>query len=321
MPYSKITDLPAQVKEKLDKEQQKAFMGAFNAAMSGGKKESSAFAIGWNAAKDVNKTSPSMGDVHSPSTKWRKMLDALKKNTLSEKERTPPQAAQNNAKKVLEWKDKHGDEVKGMTDVGWRRARQLADGGALSMDVIERMAQFARHEENAKIEEENEGTPWKDNGRVAWLGWGGDAGINWAKRISGKVNKGDDFTISANVCKLDEDKRLVYGWASVIEENGQPVVDKQGDIIKTDELVEAAHDFMLNHRMAKKMHRGNRVGDVVESMLFTEDVQKSLGIDLGKVGWFIGMKIHDDKTWESFKSGELSAFSIGGKGKRIEYQD
>ena len=36
-----------------------------------------------------------------------------------------PKSASNNACKVLRWRDEHGDEVKGMTRVGWTRANQL----------------------------------------------------------------------------------------------------------------------------------------------------------------------------------------------------
>lgn len=96
----------------------------------------------------------------------------------------PPESAKNNAKKVLEWKEKYGDEVKGMTSVGWNRARQLASGESISLDIVKRMAQFARHEKNSKVDTKFKDKPWKDNGYVAWLGWGGDSGINWAKQIS-----------------------------------------------------------------------------------------------------------------------------------------
>lgn len=112
-------------------------------------------------------------------------------SSLSDKERTPPKSAQNNGKKVLEWREKYPDEVKGMTEVGWRRANQLASGEPLSMDVISRMAQFERHRENSKVSSENKSTPWKDNGRVSWLGWGGDTGIAWAQRMVEKAKNGD----------------------------------------------------------------------------------------------------------------------------------
>lgn len=95
-----------------------------------------------------------------------------------------PKTVQANAKRVLEWKKKYGSEVKGMTQVGWTRASQLAKGGPVSFATIKRIAQFKRHQTNAKINPKFKGTPWKDAGYVAWLGWGGDAAIlSWAPKI------------------------------------------------------------------------------------------------------------------------------------------
>jgi len=93
-----------------------------------------------------------------------------------------PQAASDAACKVLRWRDEHGDEVKGMTRVGWTRANQLCNREPISEETIARMASFARHRQNAEISEEYKGTPWKDAGYVAWLGWGDTAGIEWAQR-------------------------------------------------------------------------------------------------------------------------------------------
>ena len=101
---------------------------------------------------------------------------------------TPPKAAQENAQKVLDWRDEHGDDVKGMTRTGWVRANQLAKGEELSPDIVKRMAQFNRHRKNSDVAEENKGTPWQDAGRVSWLGWGGDEGVDWAMRMSERID-------------------------------------------------------------------------------------------------------------------------------------
>ena len=107
-----------------------------------------------------------------------------------------PQSATNNAKKVLRWKEEYGDEVKGMTSVGWTRARQLASRQGLSYATIARMAAFNRHRKNAEVAEEYKDTPWKDNGYVAWLGWGGTSGINWAIQKAKSIREG---TVKASV--------------------------------------------------------------------------------------------------------------------------
>lgn len=92
----------------------------------------------------------------------------------------PPAGAKGNAAKVLRWKRLYGDAVKGMTPVGWARARQLASGRSVGRDTVSRMAQFNRHRKNAVVDPKFKDEPWRDAGYVAWLGWGGDTGINWA---------------------------------------------------------------------------------------------------------------------------------------------
>jgi hypothetical protein len=107
-----------------------------------------------------------------------------------------PQSATNNAKKVLEWKKKYGKEVKGMTSIGWTRANQLASKRKLSYDTIARMAAFNRHRKNAEIDPKYKETPWKDRGYVAWLGWGGTSGVNWAIKKAKSIREG---TVKASV--------------------------------------------------------------------------------------------------------------------------
>lgn len=121
----------------------------------------------------------------------------------------------------------------------------------------------------------------------------------------------------AEIVKLHDEQRMVTGWASVIEENGEPVIDHQGDMMTEKELLKSAHGFVRDYRVSKAMHAGGAVGEVVESFVMTKEIQKALGIDLGKVGWIIKVHVTDDKIWKRVKSGELRSFSIGGFGKRI----
>lgn len=126
-----------------------------------------------------------------------------KKQVVSAKESslTPPESAKNAAKRALEWRDKYGGQVKAMTPVGWTRARQLASGKPLSMDTVKRMAQFNRHRKNADVNPKYKNEPWRDNGYVAWLGWGGTGGIDWA--IS-QVNKANGKQESMKEAALDD---------------------------------------------------------------------------------------------------------------------
>ena len=100
-----------------------------------------------------------------------------------------PKAGTSNAKKARDWKDQHGDEVKAGTDVGWKRASQLANKEPISFDTVKRISAFNRHRKNAKIAPEHEGEPWKDNGYVAWLIWGGTEMVDWAMNLVDRVEK------------------------------------------------------------------------------------------------------------------------------------
>jgi hypothetical protein len=120
----------------------------------------------------------------------------------------------------------------------------------------------------------------------------------------------------AEVAKIDADQQLVYGWASVYEQDGRPVIDKQGDRISETEVVKMAQRFITEARVAKRLHAVEPVGAVVESLVLTHEIQKALGVDLGKAGWFVGIKVNDPETWARVKSGELRTLSIGGRGVR-----
>lgn len=122
----------------------------------------------------------------------------------------------------------------------------------------------------------------------------------------------------AQVLKVDEDQRMVWGWASVSTIKGMLLLDTQEDAIEADELVKMTTDFMEDVRTAKAMHEGGQVGTVVHSLPLTNELAKSLGLTLpDQEGWIVGVKIHDDDTWAAVKSGELSAFSIGGRAERV----
>ncbi len=86
-----------------------------------------------------------------------------------------PEAAKENAKIALRYAEENGWGDCG-TPVGKQRANQLANGEPISEDTIARMAAFERHRQNSD-KELGDGC-----GRLMWLAWGGDEGIEWAQR-------------------------------------------------------------------------------------------------------------------------------------------
>lgn len=123
------------------------------------------------------------------------------------------------------------------------------------------------------------------------------------------------------IVKVAEEQRMVYGWASVVTEKGVPVVDLQGDIIPANVMERATTEFMASARMAKAMHAGGGIGEVLHSFPVTDDIVKSLGLASDREGWIVGVKIHDDEVWKRVKSGELGGFSIGGKCSKMEIEN
>lgn len=132
-----------------------------------------------------------------------------------------------------------------------------------------------------------------------------------------------DFLIPVAFEKVNVDQQIVYGWASVTKNGGIEVVDLQGDSMDIEDLRKAVYDFMSTDRVSGIMHVQKadgtvvRTGQVVDSLVVTSDLAKTLGMDQGREGWLIGVKVEDTEIWKACRSGALRGFSIGGKGQRV----
>jgi len=121
-----------------------------------------------------------------------------------------PKAAMRNAKTALNWAEKNG-WGSCLEATGKKRAHQLAKGDKISRDTIARMAAFERHRKNSK-KKLGDGC-----GRLAWLAWGGDEGIAWAKR---KLKQIDASNMSACGCfSNDEDISDLFDNIGVLEKD------------------------------------------------------------------------------------------------------
>lgn len=121
--------------------------------------------------------------------------------------------------------------------------------------------------------------------------------------------------MEVGIMKVDDDRRLVFGWASVsIAKDGTQVVDREGDMIDPRDLEDAAYAFVLDFGEANVNHAGPVVGRVVESFVSTPDKLKALGLaeDALPVGWWAGWFIEDDVAWQGVKDGTYKSFSIEG---------
>jgi len=227
-----------------------------------------------------------------------------------------PEAATNNAKRVLKWRDEYGDEVKGMTAVGWQRANQLANKERLSRDTIAKMAAFERHRKNAEVAPEFRDTPWRDNGHVAWLGWGGSAGIEWAQRKLNQIDNNKSMIYvyknqSLEVKDVDTKQGIVSGYFSAFG-----MVDSDGDIMMPGAFKRSIQDWgpdakgrikhLLNHDPSKPLGKIMELKEDGYGLFYRSQVGKhQLGQDFVKM----------------VESGLISEHSIGFRTLREQKND
>ena len=128
--------------------------------------------------RDTNNTTKNNNQAMS----YEDVIEKLEAISINLKSYTDyPQAATNNAKKAIKYKEENGSDCG--TRIGWTRARQLADRKPISRDTIARMASFKRHQQNKDV-------PYSEGcGGLMWDAWGGASGINWAINKLKQIDK------------------------------------------------------------------------------------------------------------------------------------
>ena len=115
--------------------------------------------------------------------------------------------------------------------------------------------------------------------------------------------EGDDVRLSMPFSKVDQERRIVSGFATLDN------VDKQNDIVTTEASLGAFSNFRGNIR---EMHQPSAVGRMVsfkEDKYFDPDTKKFYsGV---YVSAYISKGAQD--TWEKVLDGTYTGFSIGGK--------
>lgn len=228
-----------------------------------------------------------------------------------------PSSAKGNACKAIKWKEEHGDEVQGMTQVGWIRANQLCKGEKISEETIARMSGFQRHKKNSEVAPEYKDTPWKDKGYVAWLGWGGTTGINWAADKLQSIRNEMSFSV------FSMEEKMVVGPAMVPDKMIIRRNEITGEIyyvyFTAETIKKLQQKFMLEKLLDKtNIEHGRKFLNgvsVVESWIVDDpqyDKQKVFGMEYPKGTWMVSMKIEDDAIWQKIKEGKLNGYSVQG---------
>lgn len=115
---------------------------------------------------------------------------------------------------------------------------------------------------------------------------------------------------SVEILKVDEERQIATGPVLVPGE-----VDRHGDVVSRENIEDVAYKFMQEYQNIDLMHTFEDVGVPVES--FVTPAKMELGGTEVKPGsWLLSVKIEDEETWEGIKSGDLTGFSIYGRGER-----
>lgn len=134
---------------------------------------------------------------------------------------------------------------------------------------------------------------------------------------AGKVEK----SLEVEITKVDDRLGIVFGYAIVCKQGGEEYFDVQGDHITEEAMLKATSKYMAGFRIAKDMHVGGTVGQVVFGFPMTGEIAKSLGIQVEKTGFIVGMKPDSDDMLQKFADGTYTGFSIGGKRVKQEPAD
>jgi len=225
-----------------------------------------------------------------------------------------PKQASENAKIALRWAEENGWGDCG-TAVGKIRANQLANGENISRDTIARMAGFERHRQNSQ-KELGDGC-----GRLMWLAWGGDEGVEWASRKLQQIDNKQKFNYSFQV--VNEEERIISGPLMLADQLIYRNNDQFGEHyvkFSADTIKAIAIKWSKRGNMAKVnlMHDSNKVVDGV-TMFESFIVDKKRGImpmvgfeDVADGSWFGSFYVENPKVWDKIKSGELKGFSVEG---------
>ena len=199
---------------------------------------------------------------------------------------------------------------------------QTADGQAVYMpgesheDYLEAMASTAGLLEPEEIEEEE----YEDNEDESGTGLLERAisAILEAVTDMEKADMTEDVTKTTDILKVDTERRIVWGWASVCTMKGETVTDLQGDRIAPAQMEKMADRFMRSARAAKAMHYGDDVGEVIHSFPMTKELADAFGIQSEREGWITGTYVKSDEEWDKVRNGTYKGLSIGGRARRKE---
>jgi hypothetical protein len=241
----------------------------------------------------------------------------------------PTDAMRNNARRGLALREKWNrgglDASQAKSEgvgSGVARARDIINGN-LSLDTVKRMyAFFSRHEKNyAPKKKMSDGGPTA--GTIAWLLWGGSAGLAFARRVlkqeeilksyikeitDEEVNSEDVLPgIKLAITKAVDEELKQVTYVAMIPDH----TDLHGDYTSEAEVRKAKESFNKSMMRANLFHLVmTDTFDVIESYLAPCDMILNDQF-VKKSTWLMTLQVHDDTLWQMIKDDEVTGISIG----------
>ena len=121
------------------------------------------------------------------------------------------------------------------------------------------------------------------------------------------------------ITKRNAPKQIIHGWACIISEDGETLVDDHaGDVVMIDELEQAFWEYAAESRTGGEMHVNDDIATLLEGIVIDPETRESMGLaPEGPAGLFVKMQIHPRDVWARIESGELQELSCKFKAVRI----
>lgn len=241
----------------------------------------------------------------------------------------PTDAMRNNAKRGLALREKYNrgglDASQAKSEgvgSGVARARDIINGN-LSLDTVKRMyAFFSRHEKNYNPKKKMpDGGPTA--GTIAWLLWGGSAGLAFARRVlkqeeilksyikeitDEEVNAEDQLPgVKLPITKAVDEELKQVTYVAMIPDH----TDLHGDYTSEEEVRKAKESFNKSMMRANLFHMTmTDTFSVIESYLAPCDMILNSQF-VKKSTWLMTLQVHNDDVWQMIKDDEITGISIG----------
>lgn len=126
--------------------------------------------------------------------------------------------------------------------------------------------------------------------------------------------------LQLDIIKVDKELGILFGYAIVCKEDGEPYYDLQGDYIPEDSMLEAAVNFMDGNNYFWENHIYG-VGKVLFAWPMTTELAEKMDITVKRTGLLVGVKPDHYDIIDKFRAGIYTGFSIGGMVNQADESD